>query len=131
LWTDKKRARYDRDHLRYPSDLTDDEWTYVEPLIPPARHLGGVRRRTPLSVSGIEEGTAMLPFADLNCCFDSVGRCTVRQHCQPVAEVLTESLILGTGDLFDKFDDGPPNLRVANLHKGFGEMKSVRRCEIV
>src|SRR6516164_5745109 len=26
LWTDKNRARYDRDHLRYPSDLTDDEW---------------------------------------------------------------------------------------------------------
>ena len=23
MWTDKNRARYDRDHLRYPSDLTD------------------------------------------------------------------------------------------------------------
>jgi transposase len=45
LWTDKNRAKYDRDHLRYPSDLTDDEWAYVEPLIPPAKH-GGVKRRT-------------------------------------------------------------------------------------
>src|SRR5215467_5931138 len=44
LWTDKNRAKYDRDHLRYPSDLTDDEWAYVEPLIPPARRGGGKRR---------------------------------------------------------------------------------------
>jgi len=43
LWTDKNRAKYDRDHLRYPSDLTDDEWAYVEPLIPPARRGGGKR----------------------------------------------------------------------------------------
>ena len=45
LWTDKNRAKYDRDHLRYPSDLTDDEWACVEPLIPPAK-LGGGKRRT-------------------------------------------------------------------------------------
>jgi hypothetical protein len=44
VWTDKNRAKYDRDHLRYPSDLTDDEWAYVEPLIPPARRGGGKRR---------------------------------------------------------------------------------------
>ena len=43
MWTDKNRAKYDRDHLRYPSDLTDDEWAYVEPLIPPARRGGGKR----------------------------------------------------------------------------------------
>src|SRR5208282_1292554 len=44
VWTDKNRAKYNRDHLRYPSDLTDDEWAYVEPLIPPARRGGGKRR---------------------------------------------------------------------------------------
>ena len=43
MWTDKNRARYNRDHLRYPSDLTDAEWGHIEPLIPPARH-GGRRR---------------------------------------------------------------------------------------
>jgi hypothetical protein len=43
-WTDKNRAKYNRDHLRYPSDLTDDEWAYVEPLIPPAKRGGGKRR---------------------------------------------------------------------------------------
>jgi hypothetical protein len=33
-------AKYDRDKLRYPSDLTDAEWALVEPLIPPAKHGG-------------------------------------------------------------------------------------------
>ena len=26
MWTVENRARYDRSKLRYPSDLTDDEW---------------------------------------------------------------------------------------------------------
>jgi hypothetical protein len=29
--------------LRYPSDLTDDEWGLVEPLIPPGKTGGGKR----------------------------------------------------------------------------------------
>ena len=37
-------ARYDRSKLRYPSDLTDEEWMLVKSLIPPAKH--GGRRRT-------------------------------------------------------------------------------------
>ena len=37
MWTHENRPKYNRDHLRYPSDLTDDEWAYVEPLIPPAK----------------------------------------------------------------------------------------------
>src|SRR5207237_10879231 len=44
MWTSKNRARYDRSKLRYPSDLTDDEWGQVEPLIPPGRTGGGKRR---------------------------------------------------------------------------------------
>lgn len=43
MWTPENRARYNRDKLRYPSDLTDEEWTLIEPLIPPARR-GGRRR---------------------------------------------------------------------------------------
>ena len=39
----ENRARYDRSHLRYPSDLTDDEWKLVEPLIPPGKR-GGDKR---------------------------------------------------------------------------------------
>jgi hypothetical protein len=43
MWTSKNRARYDRNGLRYPSDLTDDEWGLVEPLIPPGKTGGGKR----------------------------------------------------------------------------------------
>ena len=43
MWTTENRPRYNRDKLRYPSDLTDEEWALVEPLIPPAKH-GGRRR---------------------------------------------------------------------------------------
>ena len=43
MWTSKNRVRYDRSKLRYPSDLTDDEWLLVEPLIPPGKTGGGKR----------------------------------------------------------------------------------------
>jgi transposase len=43
MWTAKNRRRYDRSRLRYPSDLTDDEWGHIEPLIPRAKR-GGNRR---------------------------------------------------------------------------------------
>src|SRR6266567_288859 len=43
MWTSKNRARYDRSKLRYPSDLTDEEWGLVEPLIPPGKTGGGKR----------------------------------------------------------------------------------------
>ena len=41
--TTENRYRYSRDKLRYPSDLTDDEWSQVAALIPPAKR-GGRRR---------------------------------------------------------------------------------------
>ena len=43
MWTTENRKRYGRKGLRYPSDLTDEEWGYVEPLIPPAKR-GGRKR---------------------------------------------------------------------------------------
>jgi transposase len=43
MWTDRNRARYDRSKLRYPSDLMDEEWQLVEPLIPPGKPGGGKR----------------------------------------------------------------------------------------
>jgi len=33
MWTSENRPKYNRDKLRYPSDLTNDEWSHVEPLI--------------------------------------------------------------------------------------------------
>jgi len=43
MWTKANRGKYNRDGLRYPSDLTDAEWALVEHLIPPAKR-GGRRR---------------------------------------------------------------------------------------
>jgi transposase len=43
MWCDENRGRYDRSKLRYPSDLTDEEWTLIAPQIPPARK-GGAKR---------------------------------------------------------------------------------------
>ncbi len=42
-WTIENRAPYDRSKLRYPSDLTDEEWGLIAPLIPPAKR-GGRKR---------------------------------------------------------------------------------------
>ena len=43
MWTAQNRANYDRSGLRYPSDVTDAEWSLIEPLIPPAKRGGGKR----------------------------------------------------------------------------------------
>jgi transposase len=41
------RPRYNRDKVRYPSDLTDEEWVHIEPLIPPGKPGGGKRPALP------------------------------------------------------------------------------------
>src|ERR1700744_2724980 len=43
MWTNENRGRYDRRKLRYPSDLTDEEWAHVAPLISPAKRGGNKR----------------------------------------------------------------------------------------
>ena len=43
MWTQENRARYDRSKLRYPSDLTDEEWELVQPGIPRAKRGGNKR----------------------------------------------------------------------------------------
>ncbi len=43
MWTNDNRARYDRSKLRYPSDLTDEEWALIGPRIPPAKRGGNKR----------------------------------------------------------------------------------------
>jgi len=47
MWTVENRARYDRTRLRYPSDVTDEEWALLAPLIPPAKR-GGRKRSVDL-----------------------------------------------------------------------------------
>ena len=58
MWTSENRARYNRDHLRYPSDTTDEEWTEIAPLIPPARR--GGRKRT-VNIREILNGLLYVP----------------------------------------------------------------------
>jgi transposase len=43
MWTVQNRARYDRSRLRYPSDLTDEEWALLKPEIPRAKRGGNKR----------------------------------------------------------------------------------------
>ena len=33
--TTENRRRYNQDELHYPSDLTEEEWALIAPLIPP------------------------------------------------------------------------------------------------
>ena len=43
-WDETTRDMYRRSSARYESDLTDEEWFFIEPLLPPPAKLG--RRRT-------------------------------------------------------------------------------------
>jgi len=43
MWTAENRARYDRSRLRYPSDVTDEEWALIWPLIPASKRGGNKR----------------------------------------------------------------------------------------
>ena len=54
MWTRENRGLYERKGLRYPSDLTDQEWALLAPLIPPAKR-GGRKREVDLRevVNGI------------------------------------------------------------------------------
>jgi transposase len=45
MWTRQHRETYKRLGGRYPSDLTDEEWARLKPLIPPAKP-GGRPRHT-------------------------------------------------------------------------------------
>ena len=43
MWTVENRVLYDRSKLRYPSDLTDEEWALAWPEIPRAKRGGNKR----------------------------------------------------------------------------------------
>jgi len=59
MWTQESRARYNRDHLRYPSDLTEEEWAVVAPLMLPPRATAAHRARAKSAIRcGCERGVA-------------------------------------------------------------------------
>ena len=39
-WTETTRRQYERGRLRYASDVTEQEWSLIEPLAPPASRIG-------------------------------------------------------------------------------------------
>jgi transposase len=43
MWKPEHRGAAERHGLRYPSDLTDPEWSLIAPMIPPARRGGRPR----------------------------------------------------------------------------------------
>lgn len=43
MWKPEHRQAAKRDGVRYPSDLTDAEWAWVGPMIPPAKRGGRPR----------------------------------------------------------------------------------------
>ena len=59
---DIARRQHNRDHLRYPSDLTDREWSIIEPFITPAKS-GGRPRTTDMR----EVVNAILYIGDSGC----------------------------------------------------------------
>lgn len=43
-WSEITRGQYQRNGLRYASDMTDAEWRLIEPHLPPPRHMGRPRK---------------------------------------------------------------------------------------
>lgn len=43
-WTEITREQYDRRHLRYASDCTDEEWALIEPFMPAPSKVGRPRK---------------------------------------------------------------------------------------
>ena len=53
MWTEENRQHYNRDKQRYPSDLTNDEWSLLKPLIPPAKRGGRKRNGVGIGIDPI------------------------------------------------------------------------------
>lgn len=79
-WTGIARAEHSRKGLRYPSDMTDREWSLMVTFIPPPRR-GGRRRRTDMR----EVANALLYLASAGCAWRLLPKCfppvsTVRRY---------------------------------------------------
>ena len=71
MWRNENRGRYDRSRLRYPSDLTDEEWGLTEPLIPPSKR--GGNRRTVVVRDVVDGVMCMRPSKTWGCTFRLCG----------------------------------------------------------
>lgn len=82
MWTTENRARYDRSRLRYPSDLTDEEWALIAPRIPPAKR-GGNKRTVDLRE--IANGLMYILSTGCQCTLDEIHH-TLYVECRERAE---------------------------------------------
>ncbi|SED53719.1 Putative transposase of IS4/5 family [Rhizobiales bacterium GAS191] len=57
-WTKTTRAHYQREALRYASDLTDAEWRLIEPFLPRASKIGRPRKT---NLRSVVEGLSSQP----------------------------------------------------------------------
>ena len=74
MWTAENRGRYDRSKLRYPSDLTNEEWQLIEPLMSYAgfwvtRRSGGVVCRHLDDLDAVGESDTCDDLRQLICSF--------------------------------------------------------------
>ena len=89
MWTADNRPRYNRDKLRYPSDLTDAEWAHIgQPLIPPGKPGGGKRR---VAIREVINGVMYILSTGW-----PVAR-AAQAICRPEAPCMITSACLGTG----------------------------------
>jgi putative transposase len=63
MWKPEHRRTADRSGLCHPSDLTDTEWTIMEPTIPPAKHRG---RRRSVNLRGVLNRIFFVPWPGAN-----------------------------------------------------------------
>ena len=69
-WTNITRVEYRCSPARYPSDLTDEEWALIGPLLPPAKP-GGRPRST--NLRDVMEG--ILHIASSGCQWRMLPKC--------------------------------------------------------
>ena len=96
MWTTENRYRYDRDKLRYPSDLTDAEWRLIAPLIPPAKRGGGKRTRDP-QAHPCQECCYMLEAGQREC-----PQCGFRTRRQPAVITVEDAVKPGAPAVWDE-----------------------------
>ena len=79
MWKPEHRRAVDRQGLRYPSDLTDAEWTLLASMIPPAKRGG-----RPRDVDVREVLNAIFYVLSTGCQWKALPRSAAEEHGAPL-----------------------------------------------
>ena len=98
MWTSRNRARYDRSKLRYPSDVTDEEWELMVPLVfgymASTLELKMRNERFQVAVMNDTEPSARVPRAIFRLAVTSIrSSCQAMRSLRPSARSLMEARI--------------------------------------